>query len=586
MSKLIENADVETPNTANSEVQMSKHTVQPKSYNYAQTGSTQTTKPTQSNMGQVNQNTQSNMGQVNTNQVALGTPMQEVSSPTGNTIAIRKPSDFYDNTVQGYLDSYDYGVSINDYQAQINALTALDRYRVENGYKALYTADIYELNNLRNQKIQGIIKGYENQIASYMNTGDYANAELVGQELQKYKTSVNYKDPVNNSATFLGGNLEYKSDYDNVISGIVNELLTMRFTYDPSDDEALLKAQEHAINTVYESMNAKGILDSTMTAQMVTSTVTNLQSVYEKMAREEFYDNLNRLQTMATFVIGLDDRQYERWVSNVQLNLEYYQAQKDEVSYQWDRVNTMGYVDNEASVVLGVPVGMLSPAKRQAIEEAEAEARKKYNELYTDLALAEAKTKLELETYIQKKAIDQAYDDGIINGQENTTGTTQGIDKNYKFKGELNGTTLTEYVGKMYDEGKSEKEILEFVRDNAKNYDAYVQGVMSVGDGHTIESANAILYPKLEDMNDEEKMKHIDSLYETGKIDYEGWKTKYIENGLDWIPHTEQYKIVAEAIGKCKYKEQAKAVLEEYVRQGLDDEIGARLLEDLEKDII
>ena len=575
MSKLIENADVETPNTANSEVKMTSGIVQPKSYNYAQTGSTQTTKPTQSTMGQVNQNSQSTMGQVNTNQVALGTPMQEVSAPTGNTIAIRKPSDFYDNTVQGYLDSYDYGVSINDYQAQINALTALDKYRVENGYKALYTADIYELNNLRNQKIQGIIKGYENQIASYMNTGDYANAELVGQELQNYKTSVNYKEPVNNSATFLGGNLEYKSDYDNVISGIVNELLTMRFTYDPSDDEALLKAQEHAINTVYESMDAKGILDSTMTAQMVTSTVANLQSVYEKMARDEFYDNLNRLQSMATFVIGLDDRQYERWVSNVQLNLEYYQAQKDEVSYQWDRVNTMGYVDNEASVVLGVPVGMLSPAKRQAIEEAEAEARKKYNELYTDLALAEAKAKLELETYIQKKAIEQSYEDGTY-GEDDEQGSDTGtIDSKYKFTGELSATALKGQLSLMYDEMADDKEMLEFARDNAKNYDAYVQAIESIG--YTIASANEILYPK-------EPLPYTD---ESGKFDpiamTQGITGIYNKFAKESKSSTVYDSIVKEMKSNPDKKWE---ILEKHIQQGLDDETGMRLYEELQNNKI
>ena len=568
MSKIIENADVETPNTSNSEVKMTSGIVQPKSYNYAQTGAIGVTANTQTTQNG-NQNTQTN---TQNNQVALGTP--EVMQPTGNTIAIRQPSDFNDATVQGYLDSYNYGVSINDYQAQINALTALDKYRVENGYNALYTADIYELNNLRNQKIKGIIQNYENQIATYMNAGDYANAELAGQELQKYKTSVNYKDPVNNSATYLS-NMEYKSDYDAVINGIVNELLMMRFTYDPSDDEALMKAQEHAINTAYESMNAKGILDSTMTAQVVTSTIANLQSVYEKMAREEFYDNLNRLQSMATFVIGLEDKQYERWLSNVQLNLEYYQAEKDEIAYQWDRVNTMGYVDNEASVVLGVPVGMLSPAKRQAIEEAEAEARKKYNELYTALALAEAQAKLELETYIQKKQAEQAIEDGTYGENDEQGSDTGTIDSKYKFTGKLSATALKGQLSLMYDEMADDKEMLELARDNAKNYDAYVQAIESIG--YTIASANEILYPK-------EPLPYTD---EEGKLDIMA-----LNQGLAGVYNkfagasktTSMYDTIVKEMKANPDKKWE--ILEKYIQQGLDDEIGAKLYEELQNNKI
>lgn len=588
MANLIEQAEVETPNTKNSEVQTTiqnnKHTVQPKNYNYAQTGSQNNSNANNSsNTTNMQLSTTSKPTQTNTQTQ----PLEPVAQPTGSTIPIQTPSDFYDDTVQGYLNSYNHGVEINDYQAQINALTALDKYRVSNGYKAIYTSDIYQLNNLRNQKIQGIIKDYENQISQAVNSGNYTDAELIGQELQKYKNNVNYKDTVNNSANYLG-NLEYKSSYESVINGIVNELLTMRFTYDPSDDEALIKAQEYAINTAYESMNAKGILDSTMTAQVVASTIANLQPVYEEMAREEFYDNLNRLQSMATFVIGLDETQYNRWLSNVQMNLEYYQAEKDEISYQWDRVNQLGYVDNEASVILGVPVGILSPAIRQSIQEAEAEANKKYNELYTDMSLAEAKAKLELETYAQKKAIDYAYKKEEEDDDDESTGSSGNIDSKYKFIGELNATALNKQLEIMYDNSTDEEnidmELLSFARDNAKNYDAFVQAISGIG--YTVEEANKILNPSIEDMEDEEKMNHIDNLYANGEIDYEKWKAMYGEHELDYIPRTQDYNTVVEEIGKTYTKEQAMQVLEYYIQQGLEDEIGQRIFEELEKDYI
>ena len=115
-----------------------------------------------------------------------------------------------------------------------------------------------------------------------------------------------------------------------------------------------MKAQQYATNVVYESMNAKGILDSTMTAQMVTKTVNELIPVYQKMAKEEFYENIERLQTMANFIIKLDDRDYSRWSDEVSRQLQAYEAKRKVISDEWDRVNQMGYVDNTASVLLGV----------------------------------------------------------------------------------------------------------------------------------------------------------------------------------------------------------------------------------------
>ncbi len=589
-----ENANVEMPNTTNTEVRSNTQantTYQVQPQTYAQTGvpeQTQSTQPAQPNTTQPNQEL-SLAPTISTQPQATYT--SEVAQPTGNTVAVQMPSDFVDATVQGYINDYKYGVQINDYQAQINALNAIDQYRVSNGYDAIYKTSVYELNNLRNQKIANMIKDYENKIAYALNSGDYTGAEAIGIELQNYKNMVNYKAPEqDNSASYLGS-VEYKSEYDSVIKGIVNELLTMRFTYDPSDDEALVKAQEHAMNTVYESMNAKGILDSTMTAQIVTSTVASLEETYRKMAKEEFYENLSRLESMASFVIGLEETQYNRWLSNVQLNLEYYQAQKDEKEYQWNRVNQLGYVDNEASIALGVPVGILSPAIRESIRASQEEAEKKYNELYTDMALAEVKAQLELQTYEQKKAIDYYYENGGSDEQNNTQNgnniVSGEITSKYKFNGDLSASALKEQLQIMYDNSEGEdieREMLIFARDNAKNYDAFVQAIGS--QGYTVADANKILNPDIADMNDEEKMDYIDSLFANGSISYEEWKKKYQEYGLDYIPRTQDYQTVAKAIGNTYSKEEATAVLEYYIQQGLEDDIGQRLYEELEKDII
>lgn len=592
-----EDANVEMPNTSNTEVRnntQANATYQVQPQTYAQTGVPEQTQSTQPKQPSTTKPKQELSLAPTTNEQAQTqtTYTPAVAQPTSSTVAVQMPSDFVDATVQGYINDYKYGVQINDYQAQINALNAIDQYRVSNGYEAIYKNSVYELNNLRNQKIANAIKDYENQLAYAMNNGDYAGSEAISKELENYKTMVNYKAPAqNNSATYLGS-VEYKSSYDNIISGIVNELLTLRFTYDPSDDEALAKAQEHATNTVYESMNAKGILDSTMTAQIVTSTVANLEETYRKMAKEEFYENLNRLQSIATFVIGLEETQYNRWLANVQLNLEYYEAQKAEKEYQWNRVNQLGYVDNEASIALGVPVGILSPAVRDAIQASKAEADKKYNELYTDMALAEAKAQLELQTYEQKKAIDYYYENGGSidqNGGGNGKGAGSGeITSKYKFKGELSASALKEQLQLMYDNSEGDdiaEEMLIFARDNAKNYDAFVQAIGS--QNYTVAEANKILNPSEEDkfanMSDEEKMNYIDSEFANGTLTYEQWKKKYKDNGLDYIPRTQDYQTVWTEMGKSRSKEEEIMVLEFYKSQGLEKEIAERLEQELEK---
>lgn len=460
--KIMESAEMQTPNTVNTEVQ---ETIQansvrpqmttPQTTPQPNTSQSSNIQPTQNNTSNV-QNSTSNvqktpeyqstytMSQQNImNQAQSVQPIQNQSST-----AIKIPTDLYDRTVEAYLEEYNRGRKINDYQAQINALNGIDQYRVSQGYKQMYTSNVYELTNQRTEKIKNQIRDYETDIATAINEGDEELAQQIGQQMEEYKKMVNYNESLNNSASYLE-NLEYKFAYDNVVNGIIDELLTAKFTYDPNDDEALLRAQQYATNTVYESMNSKGILDSTMTSAIVTKTVNELIPVYEKMAKEEFYENIDRLQTMANFIMNIDDRQYERWQNQVQLKLDYYEAKKEEVKYQWERVENLGYVDNEASIILGVAPGTMSPSMRKAIQEAEQEATSQYNKLLTDIQLAQAKAELEVQTYASKKAID--------NGYNNTNGSTS------NFSNEISNSTT------KYDSNISNEDKKKIIKSKYKN---------------------------------------------------------------------------------------------------------------------
>ena len=507
----VDNPYLETPNTTGTELQAQ---VKANNQNYVQpnqvqgtTNPTQPTKKTESAWKPAQNTTQNTTQNVQT--------VQNVQP--SQSVVVRMPSDFTDDTVRGYMNEYQNGVSINDYQAQINALTALDQYRVENGYEPIYTSTIFDLNNKRNAKMETNIKDYDNRIAQAYNSGDYELAQQLGQELLDYKAMTGYKDNYKrydprDVADYVINN-EYRSNYDSIINGIVSELLTARFTYNPAEDEALLKAQEYAVNTAYESMNARGILNSSMTAQIVTKTIASLQPTYEKMARDEFYDNLNRLQSMASYIIDLDDRQYKRWQDNTQRNLQWFQILKDEVDVQWDKVNKMGYVDNWASVVLGVAPGTLSPATRQMIQEQQAKVDAETNKLMTDLALAQAKAELDLDTYATKQAISSQYDlDSYATKQAissqydlsnysakqaissqydvSTYAAKKAIDSQYgtgstkdlTFNGSLNATALKGQLERMAqnidaDTEDGAKKLIDYAYKNAKTHSDFVQAI-------------------------------------------------------------------------------------------------------------
>ena len=525
-----EQAEMQTPDAPSTELQnqtqMNKVYVAPEAQNYATSGkvtqagyqNADTTRRLQNWDAETTRNKMNNTNQSNT-QVTTPTEISNVNNQTvqpiqnQSNIAVKIPSDLYDQTVQGYLNEYNKGKEINDYQAQINALNAIDQYRTSQGYAPIYTSNVYELMNQRTEKIKNAIREYETDMASATYSGDEVLAQQIGQQMEAYKRSVNYQETLDNASNYLA-NIEYKSVYDTTINDIVNELLTSRFTYDPSDDKALLKAQQYATNSVYESMNAKGILDSTMTAQIVTNTVNELIPVYEKMSKEEFYNNIERLQSMANLVINLDDRQYQRWQDNVQNKLDYYSAKKDEINYQWDRVNKLGYVDNEASIVLGVAPGTMSPSMREAIQEAEQEAQSQYNKLLSDIKLAEVKAQLDQGTYAYKKNIDAQYkssttktssgnstlyDDDVTdsdkkkiiktkytNGELDELGAIEEIYNNFdtsKIGGMLSdilGITEKE-AEELYNEGivneymsQMSVELGELTNNNMKQYDAYV----------------------------------------------------------------------------------------------------------------
>jgi hypothetical protein len=104
--------------------------------------------------------------------------------------------------------------------------------------------------------------------------------------------------------------------------------------------------------------------------------------------------------------MSLDDAEYERYVDNrnyqYQLKQDEYQKELDAISQAWERVDNLGYVDNEASQILGLAVGTLSKDARERIEDMQDEL-----EMYQKKLDMERESDLEL--YKLKAEIDAQY---------------------------------------------------------------------------------------------------------------------------------------------------------------------------------
>ena len=175
----------------------------------------------------------------------------------------------------------------------------------------------------------------------------------------------------------------YQSSYANTINSLLSEMITQLetgFQYDPSKDSALKVASEYAANTTMQSLAGSGVLNSSATAERVARVVSELVPQYEQLAYTRWTDYIGQLSDTAQLVMNYDSQQFEYWKDAKDREFQNkqfeYQKQQDALENAWKRVDELGYVDNEASTILGVPVGTLSGEARLAKEQQEFELAK------------------------------------------------------------------------------------------------------------------------------------------------------------------------------------------------------------------
>lgn len=245
---------------------------------------------------------------------------------------------------------------------------------------------------------------YSSYQGQYGNNSSNINSYSSG--IRKSSIGTTIVTPTTSNINSVEG--QYQSAYADTVNGLISEMLTQMkngFSYDPTQDNSLKAATEYAANSTMQSLAGSGVLNSSATAERVAKIVSDLIPTYEEKAHSRWTEYLGQLADTAQVVMNYDNQQFNYWKDAKDREFENkkfeYEKQQNALTNSWKRVDELGYVDNEASTILGVAVGTLSGEARQAKEQREYELQKMREqaeiEYKNNVALYKLKSQLDTE---------------------------------------------------------------------------------------------------------------------------------------------------------------------------------------------
>ena len=353
--------------------------------------------------GMATSNVQSNINQLNNTSQQVQPIQQQSQQPTNQVSPITIPIQIQPQVQQGTQQNTQQNVNLQAYNntQQNNAAPTPQDYNASN-----YNNNVVSFDQ--------IYKNYASQYGKNL-----ANNNQSG--IKKSSLGTTIVTPTANINTVQG---QYQSAYADTINNVISTLLTETenikngdWGYDPTKDTALKMASEYAANSTLQSLAGSGVLNSSATAERVARIVSDLIPQYEQKAYERKLQYLSQLSDTAQLVMNLDDQQFKYWKDAKDREFEEkefeYKKQQDALDNAWKRVDELGYVDNEASAVLGVKVGTLSGQARLAKEQREFELEKMREENKIQHANDVAITKLKYELDTQSKKEVAKYDNDL-----------------------------------------------------------------------------------------------------------------------------------------------------------------------------
>ena len=325
----------------------------------------------------------------------------------------------------------------------------------------------------------------------------------------------------------------YQSAYADSINSLISQMITelnQGFQYDPNEDEALKVATEYAANSTLQSLAGSGVLNSTATSERVARIVSELIPTYEEKAHDRYLDYLNQLANTAQIVMDYDSQQFQYWKDAKDREFQEkefeYQKQQDAIDNAWKRVDELGYVDNNASAILGVPVGTLSGEARLAKEQREFELQKMREqaqiEYENNKALAELRNQLDLDSSKQLAQYQHQLDleESKSNFEQNKelAEYEYQLQQKYNTSSKSNTTSLSTYQDIINNRWADYDEFSRryTVTDNASLYNylvsEYSAGRMSASDLANLTAMYNVTQPTSADIAKQERLKYLESL--------------------------------------------------------------------------
>jgi hypothetical protein len=241
-------------------------------------------------------------------------------------------------------------------------------------------------------------------------------------EMEKIETNPNLPQITNSNPEYpeIPTIDPYDSSYKDLIESSLSDIMNYDdFTYDPKKDpsyQAYLNqmttlGEEAFTNSLATMSSATGgmpnswsqTVASQQQAKYLSEASANMAQ-FESLAYDKYLNKYNMSMDKLNTLITMDDIAYNRYIDTVNQkyqNFEYevgrYNAQLDEIQTEinraWDRTNTLGYVTNEDSAVLGLPPG--TPSQELMLMKEEYDYYLK--ELKAKMAETEAQAKRDYE---------------------------------------------------------------------------------------------------------------------------------------------------------------------------------------------
>ena len=379
------------------------------------------------------------------------------------------------------------------------------------------TPQTYQAQNTNNNVID-FNQIYDSYQSQYGNNQNQTSSTTGTSGIKKTSIGTTIVTPTNTNLNTVEG--QYQSAYADTINSLISSMITNLengFQYDPNEDTALQVATEYAANSTMQSLAGSGVLNSSATAERVARVVSELIPQYEQLAYTRWTDYLGQLSNTAQLVMNYDSQQFEYWKDAKDREFQNkqfeYQKQQDALDNAWKRVDELGYVDNNASAILGVPVGTLSGEARLAKEQQEFELAKMREQLQIEqannVALYKLRAELDKEqakytSELEKEQTKYAYE---LEKQYGGTKSSSKSTTNLSTYQDIINNRWAEYddFSKKYT-----------VTNNAELYNylitEYTAGRMSSSDLANLTAMYNVTQPTDKDIAKSERIKYLESL--------------------------------------------------------------------------